>query len=110
MLLDILMVAPNAAAPTPDTGAATPLRSNLGHRPTLRDHRQHSLMTLLRHTELPQHEKGVKQHPEALSRINRNTVNHHPNTKGPESSEVIHCFCSEGGTRTRDTTIMSRVL
>ncbi|MDP3209869.1 MAG: hypothetical protein Q8M65_12040, partial [Rhodoglobus sp.] len=65
----------------------TPLRRNLRHSPTIRNHSQHGLIPLLRHTELPQHKESVKHHPKALSSINRNTVNNHPKTKRPESGE-----------------------
>jgi hypothetical protein len=78
----------NASA-TP-SGGVTPApivakSSNLSHRPAVLDHREHSLITLLRHTQLPH--TGVSRitrsrcqpSAETLSPINRSrNVNHQP--------------------------------
>ena len=63
--------------------------SHLNDRAPIGDHRQNGLITLLRHSQLPQHGESVNHHPTQPSRINRNTVTHHPTTKRPGSPEAI---------------------
>ena len=55
---------------------------HLGHRldPSL-DHRQHGLIPLLSHTQLP-HLGSVTHQPKQVSPINRNSVTHQPKPTG----------------------------
>ena len=86
-----------------------PRRRDLGHRPTVADHRQHSLVPLLSHAHLP-HQGSVKDQPKQLSSLSRNTVRHQPNTKRQASGGVIHFDGAPGRTRTCDLEIRRLLL
>jgi hypothetical protein len=51
------------------------LPGDLRNRPSIADHRQHGLIPLLDHAQLP-HLGSVKDQPKQLSSISRNTVRH----------------------------------
>jgi hypothetical protein len=78
-------------------------------RQTIADHRQHSLIPLLGHAQLP-HRGSVKDQPKQLSSISRNTVRHQPKTKCQASTEVIHHNGAPGMIRTCDTGFRRAVL
>jgi class 3 adenylate cyclase len=74
------------------------LLGDLRNRQPIADHRQHGLIPLLSHAQLP-HPGSVKDQPKQLSSISRNTVRHHPKPKCQTSAEVIQLIC---GASSRD--------
>ena len=62
-----------------------PRRRDLGHRTAITDDRHDRLVPLLSHTHLP-HQGSVKDQPEQLSSLSRNTVRHQPKPKRQASS------------------------